>query len=84
MAEALVGKVTHYYGKPHVGVVKLSAPIAVGDVLHFCGHGADFQQALGSMEIDHAKVERAPAGSEVAIQVGERLREGAEVYRVAS
>jgi putative protease len=82
MAEELVGSITHYFGKPEVGVVKLKAGIKIGDVLHFRGHTTDFQQEMTSMQVDHAAVEFADAGTEVAIKLEERVRSGDEVYRV--
>lgn len=82
MAEELVGIITHYFPRPEVGVVKVSAEIKVGDVLRFRGHTTDFEQKVTSMEIEHSGVEAAAPGSEVAIKVGERVRKGDEVYRV--
>lgn len=81
--EEFIGTITHYFDRPHVGVIKLDAAIATGDVLHFHGHTTDFQQQLTSMEIEHAKVETADAGSQVAIQVSERVRRHDRVYRVS-
>jgi putative protease len=82
MAEELVGTITHYFAKPEVGVVKLNVEVKLGDVLHFRGHTTDFQQELTSMQVDHAPVDTAAAGSEVAFKVGQRVRQGDEVYRV--
>jgi putative protease len=82
MAEELVGTVSHYFAKPQVGVVKLTAAIKVGDMLHFHGHTTDFQQNIASMEIEHARVDTAASGDEIAIKVDQRVREGDEVYRV--
>ncbi len=82
MAEERIGTITHYFGKPEVGVVKLEADVKVGDTLHFRGHTTDFEQKLESMEVDHAAVESAEPGAEVAFKVSERVREGDEVYRV--
>jgi putative protease len=82
MAEELIGTVTHYFAKPEVGVVKLNGAIAVGDVLHFRGRTTDFEQKLNSMQVDHAPVETAAAGSEVALKVDVRVRQGDEVFRV--
>lgn len=82
MAEELVGTITHYFPKPQVGVVKLTASIKVGDVLHFRGHTTDFEQRVDSMQVEHAGVETAAAGTEVAIKVTERVRGGDDVYRV--
>ncbi len=82
MAEEPVGTITHYFPKPQVGVVKLTAAIKVGETLHFRGHTTDFQQRIDSMQVEHAAVEDAAAGTEVAIKVTERVRGGDEVFRV--
>ena len=82
MSEELVGTVTHYFARPQVGIVKLSAAIKLGDTLHVRGRTADFQQEVASMEIEHAHVEAAASGAEVGIKVRERVREGDQVYRV--
>lgn len=82
MAEELVGSITHYFAKPEVGVVKLVGDIKVGDVLHIRGHTTDVEQAITSMEVDHAAVEMAAAGTEVAFKVNDRVRKGDEVYKV--
>ena len=82
MAEELIGTVTHYFAKPEVGVVKLSGAVAIGDVLHFRGRTTDLEQKLTSMQVDHASVETAAAGSEVALKVDDRVRQGDEVFRV--
>lgn len=82
MAEEFVGTVTHYFPKPEVGVVKLDVGIQVGDTLQFRGHTTDFQQQITSMQVEHAAVETAAAGTEIAIKLDERVRGGDEVYRV--
>jgi selenocysteine-specific translation elongation factor len=82
MAEKLVGTITHYFAKPEVGVVKLTAEIKVGDVLHFRGNTTDFEQEITSMQVEHAAVETASAGTEVAIKLSERVRTHDEVYLV--
>ncbi len=83
MAEELVGRVSHYFSRVQVAVVKLSGEVKLGDVLHFQGHTTDFQQEITSMEIEHARVEQGTPGEEVAIQVNDRVRKGDEVYRVS-
>jgi translation elongation factor EF-1alpha len=82
MAEELVGTITHYFPKIEVGVVKLVAEIKVGDVLHVRGNTSDFEQEITSMQLEHAAVETAAAGTEVAFKVNERVRKGDEVYKV--
>ncbi len=82
MSEELVGTISHYFAKPKVGVVKLTAAIKVGDTLRFSGHDVDFQQALTSMQLDHVSVAAASSGTAVGIKVEERVREGTTVYRI--
>ena len=84
MAEELVGTISHYFPKPQVGVVKLTAGIKVGDNLHLAGHGADFQQTVTSMQLDHVPVQAASPGTEVAIRIDQRVREGTQVYRITA
>ena len=83
MAERQIGTVTHYFGKPRVGIVALTGRVTIGDRLRFLGHGADFQQKVKSLEIDHAAVENASARTEVGIRLSQRVREGTKVYKVA-
>lgn len=82
MAEELVGTITHYFAKPEVGVVKLVAEIKIGDTLRIHGHTTDVEQEITSMEVDHAAVETAAAGTEVAFKVTGRVRAGDDVYKV--
>jgi hypothetical protein len=84
MTEDRIGTVTHYFAKPGVAVVSLAAKVTVGETLRFRGHGADFQQTVTSMQVEHASVESASSRTEVAIQVEQRVREGTEVFRVIS
>jgi len=82
MPETLIGKVTHYFGKIGVAVVKLTAPLSLGDTVHFRGTSTDFTQTVDSMQIEHKPVQEVKAGEEVAIKVGARVREGDEVYKI--
>ena len=84
MAKHPVGTVTHYFGKPRVGIVALTRKVTTGDRLHFLGHGADFKQKVTSMQVEHAAVETASAWTEVGIRVDQRVREGTQVYRVSA
>jgi hypothetical protein len=82
MPEELIGTISHYFAKLQVGVVKLTAGLKIGDTLRFRGHGADFQQTVTSMQLDHVPVETTVPGTEVAIKIEQRVREGTEVYRI--
>ncbi len=75
-----VGTVTHYYGKIGVAILQLEAPLKVGDTIKFQGHGADFEQAVGQMQVEHADVPEASAGSQVGMKVDQPVKEGAEAF----
>ncbi len=77
-----VGEVTHFYNRISVAVVKLSQDMHVGDKLHFLGAHTDFLQEVGSMQIEHEAVDRAKAGTEVAIKVDKRVRRGDSAFRL--
>ncbi len=85
MAEQLIGKVTHYFGKAKVAAVKITdGQLRVGDTIHIVGHTSDLTQKVESMQIEHASVESAGVGDEIGIQVVEHVREHDNVYRVNS
>lgn len=78
--EKELGKVIHYFDKAMVAVLKLSAPLAIGDEVRFV-HGADsFSQVVSSMEVDHEKIKKAKKGDEVAIKVNKKTHENAMVF----
>ena len=71
-----VGTVTHYYGKIGVAIVELSAPLKVGDRVKFQGHGAEFEQPVASLQVEHAEVPEASAGQQVGLKVDQPVKEG--------
>jgi translation elongation factor EF-1alpha len=84
MGEQLVGTVTHYFGKPQVAIVEVTAgQLQVGDTIHVVGHGSDFTQTIESMELEHEPVDSARVGDAVGVKVAERTREHAQVFLVA-
>ena len=83
MPEQLIGTVVHYFKGPGVAIVRLSdGELAVGDRVRFHGHTTEFTAQVASMELNHTKVDRAKAGEEVAIQIGERARQHDQVFKV--
>ena len=82
MAGKRVGKVTHFFDHIGVAVLALTETIRVGDSLHFLGHGTDFVQTVGSMEIEHKSVESANPGDDVALKVEQQVRPNDAVFRV--
>lgn len=77
-----IGKVSHYYDKAGVAIVVLTAPIAVGDTLKFKRGEAEFEQTVGSMQIEHAPVQKAKKGDSVGIKVDQPVKTGTKVYQV--
>lgn len=79
-----IGKVTHWFGKIDVAIVKLATPFKVGDYIEFKGHEVDFVQKIDSMQINHKFVERAAKGKEIGIKVIQKVKEGALVYKATA
>lgn len=77
-----VGKVTHYYDRISVAVLELSGELKVGETIHIHGRLTDFSQRVGSMEIEHQKIETANPGAEIALKVLEPVREGDVIFLV--
>jgi hypothetical protein len=77
-----LGEVIHYYDKVQVAVLRLTRGVKLGDRMHFRGAHTDFEQQADSLQVDHAAVTQAGAGSEVAVKVDQRVRKGDEVFRV--
>jgi hypothetical protein len=81
-AEA-VGRVTHYFSHISVAAVQLDRALAVGERIHIRGHTTDLVQDVRSMEVEHAKVERAGPGDDVALQVEDHVRDHDLIFREA-
>jgi putative protease len=77
-----VGKVTHYYGRVGVAIVELSDGLRVGDKIKIEGNKIEFDQTVGSMEIDRKPVDSAKAGDVVGLKVDQKIGEGATVYKL--
>jgi putative protease len=79
--EQAIGTVTHYFGHLSVAAVTLTDTLRVGERIHIHGHTTDFEQTVESMEVEHAKVESAGPGDDVALQVTDHVREHDRLYR---
>ncbi len=77
-----IGQVTHYYGKIGVAILKLDAPLSVGDKLAIVGSTTDLEQVVKSMQVEHQNIEQATAGDLVGLKVKDKVREGDTVYRL--
>lgn len=83
MSEELIGKVTHYFDKIGVAVVKAEKGVlAVGDTVKFQHADKAFQQVVGSLEVDKIAVGKIKTGEEAGMKVDEPVKEGWEVYKI--
>ncbi len=78
----LIGKMTHYFGNIGVAVIGLSEDLKTGDNIRVIGGDTDFEQVVGSMEVEHEKVEKAKKGDSVGLKVSEKVRDGYRVYKI--
>ena len=82
MEEKEIGKITHYFGKIGVAVIELKGGLKAGDKIHVKGATSDFEQAVGSMQIDHQEVPEAKQGDSVGLKVNESVRQGDLVFKI--
>jgi len=80
--EKLIGKVTHYFSKIGVAVIRLSDALQVGSIIHIKNSDRDFNQQVSSLQIEHEQVEKAIAGQSVGFKVDQKVHEGDDVYLV--
>ncbi len=82
MAEREAGKITHYYSNIGVAIVEVTDTISVGDKIHLQGATSDFEQEVGSMQIEHESVQVAESGQVIGLKVDEKVRGGDKVFVV--
>ena len=75
-----IGMVTHYFDRISVAVIVLSGPVRLGETVQLLGRMTEFEQQVGSLQIDHEYINEAEAGQEVALKVIERVRPKDVVY----
>ena len=84
LREEDVGVVTHYWAGLGVAGVHLNAPLDAGDRIHVVGHTSDFEQTVGSLEIEHRRIEHADPGADVGLRVVAHAREHDHVYKLVA
>lgn len=80
--EKEVGKVTHWYDKIAVAVVKLNGSLKVGDQIKVKRGDEEFENAVSSMQLDHEPVLSGKKGQEVAIKLSQPSKDGALIFKV--
>jgi len=80
--EGVVGTITHYFPHVQAAVIKLKAPLSVGDKIKVKGHTTDFTQVIASMQIDREDIISAKPGQEIGLLVSSRVRQHDIVTKV--
>lgn len=79
----LIGRITHYFSNIEVAVIDLTSSLKIGDTIRVAGgQETDFEQEVGSMQIDHEEVRSAKKGDSVGMKVDEKVHEGYRVFKV--
>jgi len=82
--EEEIGRVTHYFPKIGVAVIEISSgSLKVGETIRIKGHSTDFVQEVGSLQQEHQPVTEVKKGASGGMKVGQAVREGDKIYRVA-
>jgi len=79
--ENIIGAITHYFPHVQAAVIKLKAPLSVGDKIKIKGHTTDFTQVIASMQIDRVDITSAKPGDEIGLLVNSRVRQHDKVFK---
>ncbi len=79
--EGIIGIVTHYFPKVRAAVVKLKAPLAIGDTVKVKGHTTEFTQNVTSIQIDRVPITSAKKGQEIGLLIDSQVRQNDIVYK---
>lgn len=82
MADTLVGKITHYFDRIGVAVIELAATLKTGDRIKIVGHDQEFEQTVGSMQIEHQDIPEAKKGNAIGMKVDQPVKEGDQVFKI--
>lgn len=76
-----IGKITHFFPKISVAVLKADKPIKTGDKISIEGHGKKVEMTVESMQIEHKNVDTCKPGEEAGLKVPEDVKEGDLVFK---
>ena len=75
-----VGKVTHFYDKISVAIIKLTDSLKIGDTVKFSGHDQEFTQEVTSLQVEHENIEKAKKGQEVGLKTDQKVKVNDRVF----
>ena len=77
-----VGKITHYYDKIGVGVIRLTnGVLSLGDKIKIKSNDDEFIQEIKSLQVEHQEVDTIKAGDDAGIKLDQAVHPVAEVYK---
>lgn len=81
--EKPIGRVTHYFDKAKVAVIKLEKGkgLKVGDSVRIEGGELDYTQEITSLQVEHEAKKSVTAGDDFGTKVKKRVHEGYRVYK---
>jgi len=77
-----IGKITRFFPKISVAVLKADEVIPKGTKISIEGHDNKVEMTLDSIQIQHADVDEIKPGEEAGIKTPEEVKEGDLVYKV--
>ena len=80
--EKEIGKITHFFDKIGVAVIELTGNLKVGDKIKIKGNTTEFEQNVGSMQIEHENVDKAGKGDAIGMKVDNKVRPGDKVFLI--
>ncbi len=80
-----IGKVTHYYDKIGVAVVDVvNQALRTGDTVKFSGHDNEFNQVIGSLQVEHKQTDRVEAGESCGVKTDQPVKAGDVLFLVTA
>ena len=81
MPEQEIGKVTHFFDKISVAVVKLTGSMKAGDRIRIDAE-EPFVQTVTSMQSKHKELKEAKPGDDVGMKTEKRCNDGDKVIKL--
>ncbi len=75
-----IGKITHWYDKISVAVIKLNETLQAGDKIKIKHGDQEFEETITSMELDHKPVKSGKKGQEIAVKLSQKASEGSAIF----
>lgn len=82
MPEKEIGKVTHFFDKISVAVLRLTDGLKVGDKIRIEAN-EPFVQTVSSMQVEHKDIKEAKAGDDVGMKTDKPCKDGDKVIKLS-